>query len=68
MKRNVRVRKKNRVRKGVSGRGRRRGGERERCEVNREITLEVKSAEMFKSPHEDACVSVPNPSYNQCLH
>lgn len=45
MKRKARERKKDRVRKGVSGRGR----WRERCEVNCEIKLEVKTAEMFKS-------------------
>lgn len=45
MKRKACERKKDRVRKGVSGRGR----WRERCEVNCEIKLEVKTAEMFKS-------------------
>ncbi len=45
MKRKTRESKKDRVRKGVSGRGR----WRERCEVNCEIKLEVKTAEMIKN-------------------
>jgi len=45
VKRKTRESKKDRVRKGVSGRGR----WRERCEVNCEIKLEVKTAEMIKN-------------------